>query len=102
MGIPKFCWADQVKFEFGGHFGGQKSQKRKSRKIDESVFAIFDKTVGHKGLKFGTGSVLNFVFIKIFVGGRRDNDTKMSTNITTRTTTRTSRSSPRPARLRRR
>ena len=26
---PKLCWADQVKFDFGGRFGGQKGQKRK-------------------------------------------------------------------------
>ncbi len=26
---PPKCWADQVKFEFGGHFGGQKAQNRK-------------------------------------------------------------------------
>ncbi len=48
--------------------------------------AIFGKTIGHKELKFGTGSFLtriyNFVFIKIFVGGRLDNTTKMLTNIT--------------------
>ncbi len=41
--------------------------------------------------------IYNFVFIKIFVGGHLDNNTKMLTNITTTTTTRTSRSSPRPA-----
>ncbi len=23
-GTPKLCWADQIKFEFGGHFGGKK------------------------------------------------------------------------------
>ncbi len=27
--INKLCWADQVKFEFGGHFGDQKAQKCK-------------------------------------------------------------------------
>ncbi len=50
-------------------------------------FAIFGKTVGHQGLKFGTGSFLTRIynfFIKIFVGGRLDNNTKMLTNITTK------------------
>ncbi len=41
----------------------------------------------------------NFVFIKIFAGGRLDNDTKMSTN---NNKTRTSRSCPRLALLHRR
>ena len=27
-GTPKLCRTDQVKFEFGGHFVGQKRQKR--------------------------------------------------------------------------
>ncbi len=29
LGIPKMCLAYQVKFEFGGNFGGQKAQKCK-------------------------------------------------------------------------
>ena len=31
-GTPNLCWADQVKYEFGGHFGGQKAQKLKIAK----------------------------------------------------------------------
>ncbi len=52
------------------------------KKPDKSFLAIFDKTVCHKELTFGTGSFLtriyNFVFIKIFVGGHLDNNRKMS------------------------
>ena len=29
LGTPKLCWANQVKLEFRGHFGGQKAQKHK-------------------------------------------------------------------------
>ena len=51
---------------------------------------IFGQTVGYKGLKLGTGSFLprvyNFVFIKIFVGGRLYKNTKMWTNIVDITT----------------
>ncbi len=80
----------------------------KLRKTIKSFLAIFGKTGGHKGLKFGTVSFLtriyNFVFIKKIVGDCLDNNRKMSTNITTTTRTRrrTPQSSPRPARLRRR
>ena len=48
----------------------KKTKNVKLQKTHESFLAIFGKTVGHKGLKFGTGSFLtriyNFVFIKIF------------------------------------
>ncbi len=74
------------------------------QKNDKAFFAIFGKTVGHKGLKFCTGSFLtwvyNFVSMKIFVGGCLDNNRKMLITITTtRARARTSQSSPRPARL---
>ncbi len=43
-GTPKLCWADQVKFELGGHFVGQKRQKQKKpRKTGKSYLAIFGK-----------------------------------------------------------
>ena len=66
----------------------KKPKNVKSQKTDEPVLAIFGKTVGHKGLKFGTGSFLTRIynfFIKIFVGGRLDNNTKMLTNKTKKT-----------------
>ena len=51
---------------------------RKSQKTGKSVWAIFGKSTGHIGLKFCTESFLtrmyNFVFIKIFVGGRLGNN----------------------------
>ena len=66
LGTSKLCWADQVKSEFGGHFGGQKEQKVKLWKTDKLFLAIFGKTVSHKGLKFDTGSFLLWMYIFIF------------------------------------
>ncbi len=55
----------------------KKAKNVKRQTTDKSFLAIFGKTVGHKRLKFGTGSFLtsiyNFVFIKIFVGGKLKN-----------------------------
>ncbi len=57
LGTPKLFWADQAKFEFWGHFKGQK--------------AIFGKDTGHKGLKFCTVpyvySIYNFVSMSFSV-----------------------------------
>ena len=42
LGTPKLCWVDQVKFELGGHFGGQKTQKREIAKKTYKLFlALF-------------------------------------------------------------
>ena len=97
-GTPKLCWADQVKLEFGGLFGGQKAHKRKKRKNQQNLFGHFWQNCWSQGAQI---RIYNFVFIKIFVGGCLDNIRKMLNNITRRRR-RTSRSSPRPAWLRRR
>ncbi len=54
------CLAYQVKFEFGGNFGGQKAQKCKILK-SWIVFGL-GKTVVHKGVKFGTGFFLTRIY----------------------------------------
>ncbi len=41
MSTPKLCWVDPVKFEFEGHFGGQKAQKRKIAKKTINRFLSF-------------------------------------------------------------
>ena len=41
-GIPKLGWADQVKFEFWGHFGGQNGQKAQIAKNQWIFFVILE------------------------------------------------------------
>ena len=83
-GTTTLWWADQVKFEFGGHFGGQKPKNVKSQKGINRFWPLLAK------LLFTTGSnlaqdlftltrIYNFVFKKIFVGGRLDNNRKTNT-----------------------
>ncbi len=52
-GTAKLCWAEEVKFEFGIHFLGQKGQKSEKRKKNaKSVLTNFEKDSGHRELKF--------------------------------------------------
>ena len=48
---PSNYQADQVKFEFRGHFEGQKGKKAKLKRIAKSFLAIFGKDTCHKELK---------------------------------------------------
>ena len=66
--------------KFKVNFEVKNANIAKTEKNKEIFLAVFGKSTSHIGLKFCTESFLsriyNLVFIKIFVGGRLDNNTK--------------------------
>ncbi len=61
---PKLCWAEEVKFEFGGRFGGQKSLN-----ISQSFLDFFLQKVltGHNDTKIFTVHHINITYKCSFI-----------------------------------
>ena len=66
-GIPKLCWADQVKFELGSNFGGQ-GKKKQNRQKCKIVFGNFWQNIDYIELKLFTESCLIHTYTLDFIG----------------------------------